>query len=167
MTIAANWTRENIAWAAGLFEGEGSISIKRQTAQLSLGMTDEDVVRRFYSIIGIGKIYGPYRDKRKLTHKQMWIWTIGGARQCQAVLAALWNHLGKRRKHKAEEAIIRCSTWSHPRDRIKCKLGHLYTEENSYEWNGHRQCKLCMSLAQAKHAAKRRLERTGRVDLYL
>jgi hypothetical protein len=165
--ISKNWTPQNLAWAAGLFEGEGSISVKAQTAQLQLSMSDEDVVRRLHLIMGVGSFSGPYQDKRKPTYKPMWTWSVGGARKVQAVLAAFWNQLGDRRKAKAKEAIIACSKWTHPRDKVQCGRGHRFTEENSYAWNGHRQCKLCMSLFQAAAAAKRRLKRTGRVDYYL
>ena len=41
--------RENLAWAAGLFEGEGSLTHAKRgryfSLQVELGMTDEDRVR--------------------------------------------------------------------------------------------------------------------------
>ena len=43
-------TSAQIAWAAGLIEGEGSISLDgpyRRTPRLVLGMTDKDVVEKF------------------------------------------------------------------------------------------------------------------------
>jgi hypothetical protein len=46
---------EEIAWAAGLFEGEGSITRFGRPGKfdlrVSLNMTDEDVVRRFDAIV--------------------------------------------------------------------------------------------------------------------
>ncbi len=50
-----------IAWAAGLFEGEGSIStplVDRQRLQLK--MNAEASVRRFADALGVGTVYGPY-----------------------------------------------------------------------------------------------------------
>jgi hypothetical protein len=51
-----------IAWAAGLFEGEGTIviagnnGIKGCRIQLAVEMVDEDVVRKFARIAGFGSI---------------------------------------------------------------------------------------------------------------
>jgi hypothetical protein len=51
---------EEIAWAAGLFEGEGSITRFGRSGKfdlrVSLNMTDEDVVRRFDAIVDRGKV---------------------------------------------------------------------------------------------------------------
>lgn len=72
-----------IAWAAGLFEGEGCISHFRRAGgedlQIALVMTDEDVVLRFHEIVNRGKVYGPYHppshgDQRK----QFWRWAALG-----------------------------------------------------------------------------------------
>lgn len=39
---------EQVAWAAGLYEGEGNIYLdhRRRTVNMRIQMTDEDVVRR-------------------------------------------------------------------------------------------------------------------------
>jgi hypothetical protein len=75
---------EEIAWAAGLFEGEGTISHvwrRRESPdlQIALKMTDEDVVRRFDEIVDRGKVYGPYLP---LSHgdrrKPFWHWVALG-----------------------------------------------------------------------------------------
>jgi hypothetical protein len=71
---------EEIAWAAGLFEGEGAISRHGRSGKfdlrVSLNMTDEDVVRRFDAIVDRGKIYGPYSSYRG--HKPVWNWVALG-----------------------------------------------------------------------------------------
>lgn len=50
-----------LAWAAGLFEGEGCIGIvkkkgKSQSVRLQLSSTDRDVLDRFQSVMGFGAI---------------------------------------------------------------------------------------------------------------
>lgn len=60
--------REEISWAAGLFEGEGSITPRGdvrscQLWTIGMTMTDLDVVQRFQAAIGMGRIYGPYTPK--------------------------------------------------------------------------------------------------------
>lgn len=144
MAISENWTVPNVAWAAGLFEGEGSISLKKQTMQLALGMSDFDVVDRFQKVIGIGKVYGPYQDKRKSSYKPMWTWACSGHKNCQAVLAALWGFLGERRRAKAALSLNHCGALSpHGSVKTACKNGHAFTEENTYSYKGHRTCRTC------------------------
>lgn len=96
-----------IAWAAGLFEGEGCISHFRRAAgedlQIALVMTDEDVVLRFHEIVNRGKVYGPYHppshgDRRK----QFWRWAaLGDA--AHDVLDLLGPWLMSRRALQARE----------------------------------------------------------------
>lgn len=154
--IAANWSRENIAWAAGLFEGEGCIRTTPETAQLSLAMSDEDVVRRFLAVIGIGAVYGPTVDKRKPTYKPMWKWCVGGSAKVQAVLAALWAFLGERRKKKAELAIAQIALRApHGKYKVRCKRGHELLGDNVYLFRGHRCCRECRRVAARGQRRKR------------
>lgn len=46
-----------LAWATGLFEGEGSIGAD---GRLQLKMVSEESVRRFHAAVGVGSVYGPY-----------------------------------------------------------------------------------------------------------
>ena len=49
---------KSIEWAAGLFEGEGTIvSNKDNTWYLQMSMVDEDVVKTFLDVVGVGKFY--------------------------------------------------------------------------------------------------------------
>lgn len=74
----------DLAWAAGLFEGEGTI-VQRAASpwlwQLSVASTDKDVVTTFHRVIGIGKFYGPYgavngTNARRVHHKPYWKWQL-------------------------------------------------------------------------------------------
>ncbi len=104
MATAANWTRENLAWAAGLFEGEGSIYPPQN--RISLTSTDRDVLDKFLSIVGVGTI-------RERTHmgclgkKKQWNWVCNKQEHTQAILAAFWHWLGSRRRTKAEQFFAR------------------------------------------------------------
>jgi hypothetical protein len=51
---------EEIAWAAGLFEGEGCITMINDRLAIALVNTDEEVIQRFDEVMGIGMLYGPY-----------------------------------------------------------------------------------------------------------
>ena len=50
---------EDIAWVAGVFEGEGCIRVRkdRYGAQVSVRMDDRDVIERIHSIMGFGNLY--------------------------------------------------------------------------------------------------------------
>lgn len=109
--------REDMAWAAGLFEGEGSIvwtsvpprnntKKRHYRCQLSLHSTDEDVVRRFHKVIGIGVVNGPYNYSTKKTkRKPSWYWAVGSHERVQAAIAMMWPWLCSRRRERAKEVL--------------------------------------------------------------
>lgn len=146
MSAAKNWSRENIAWAAGLFEGEGTIWFKSgKKPCLRIGMTDGDVIKKFGDIIGCGWVSGPHTRASHPKYKPVWVWQCGGAEKCQAVLAAFWPHLGERRKSKAADAIkFMANMKPKSSDRKACPAGHPYDEENTYiDCRGQRVCRAC------------------------
>lgn len=67
-----------LAWAAGLFDGEGCVRIYQQTKtnafvlQLVLVNTNLKAVTKFHEIMGVGSI----SEKRRYAthHKQCWAW---------------------------------------------------------------------------------------------
>ncbi len=108
--------REQLAWAAGIFEGEGSISVSgsnnRNHIGLQMGSTDYDVVATFYRIVGVGHIYGPY--VRGVNRKPLMAWQTGKFEDAQATLAMLWPWLHERRQATVVSAL---KTW-HERRRV-------------------------------------------------
>jgi hypothetical protein len=105
-------TREELAWAAGLFEGEGCIYIRYEARwwrsrygsnylQLQLKMTDSDVVERFYEIVNEGAIY---IERQRKNRKQLWRWYATN-RTAAKVLLMLLPYLGSRRTAKAHESL--------------------------------------------------------------
>ena len=75
------------------------------TIQVELGMTDEDRVKQFYEIVGVGNITGPHCNPKKLHHKGIYRWKVGSFEDVQAVIAMLWLWLGRRRKAKAKKLL--------------------------------------------------------------
>jgi hypothetical protein len=69
-------TSEEIAWAAGLFEGEGCVTDVGGRFALLVTNTDEWVIRRFDEIMPMGRVYGPYRNSEADGHrrKPFWAW---------------------------------------------------------------------------------------------
>lgn len=96
--------REDLAWAAGFFDGEGSFLIRNQPyqtkagrkrgkyARASLDHTERDQLVRFQHIIGLGRIDKGH--KSKLGKKEIWRWVVDGHEHVQAVGAKLWAWLG-------------------------------------------------------------------------
>jgi hypothetical protein len=109
MSAAANWTRENIAWLAGLFEGEGCIYIKDDAnhVRMHFHATDEDVLRKFRDIAGVGHVGGPYQRYHKdgRPYKPVWRWEVSHAKQWYPLLMTMWPWLGERRRAKAADAV--------------------------------------------------------------
>ena len=101
-----------VAWAAGLFEGEGCISYDQRYPnyrRLGMNMTDEDVMRRFVEIVDYGRLYGPYISG-KSDHKPVWSWAIGKKSEVLRILKMFKPYFGKRRSEKAIEAINKIET---------------------------------------------------------
>ena len=105
-----------IEWAAGLFEGEGSIERWRPTGQgnqqarLAVSMTDRDVLERFAKIVGVGKVWGPYQTKSGLNakgqpYKPMYRWAVVRITDVQRILRDFWPYLGQRRRARAADVI--------------------------------------------------------------
>ena len=97
-----------IAWLAGLYEGEGSCGARRSSArgavlQMSIKMTDLDVLERAQSITGLGRVYGPYR-RGPAHYKPQYAWTLASV-DAYAVLIAIWPMLLSRRQEQVASAI--------------------------------------------------------------
>ena len=96
----------DIAWATGVFEGEGYIVLHKQYASVRLGMTqsDLDILERMQSIFG-GTI-GPKSYKAKPSHwKKTWQWRLGQAPEVRSTLEQMLPLLGERRACKALDAL--------------------------------------------------------------
>lgn len=94
--------KEMIAWAAGLFEGEGCIRSTQNHSisnypRLHLSTTDEDVIRRFRDVIAYGKVSGPYYREN---YKPIFYWSTSG-RNAHAAIVKIFPYLLSRRKAKA------------------------------------------------------------------
>ena len=141
-----------LAWAAGLFEGEGSFTYESRTGipNVRLSMADEDSVRRFSNAIGFGRVRGPKFDKRP-NRKPLWEWTAGGFEKSQAILGMLWFGLGSRRRRRAIE-LLRAAPVTRPYARSVCRSGrHEMTPDNTMTDSGRRRCRECNRGYQARY----------------
>lgn len=98
-----------IAWAAGIFEGEGSIYVatkgKYKYPRLQVKMSDEDIVIRFRNAVECGKIY-EHKGKKPSYYKTQHYWQLTNLDEVKKVISLFWEFLGPRRRRKAEELGI-------------------------------------------------------------
>lgn len=107
-----------LAWAAGFYEGEGSIgsysqSIKSKRSRLVL--TVDQVYRepldRFHSAVVHGTVRGPYARKgARAKHKPIYIYYVSRFGHVIDVLRHLWPNLSTRRKQQARQAVKEAMT---------------------------------------------------------
>jgi hypothetical protein len=95
-----------IAWAAGLFEGEGTITCGRlpHNLRMAVMMTDRDVVEHFAEVLGGAARY--WMPPRHRTHgwKAQWWWNASGQAAAD-ILRLLLPYLGERRSARALELL--------------------------------------------------------------
>jgi len=99
-----------IAWAGGLFEGEGTIVLtQRRThpskqAHVQVRMADADSLLRYTQALGLPEPK-PLQYRRLLHHKQLWYSSVSGRGEAVRVLTLLYPYLGARRRAKAREVL--------------------------------------------------------------
>ena len=91
-----------VAWAAGFFEGEGTITASNGRLVVRLNNTDPEPVYQFAKILGFGDVYGPYHyDARDgYERKPFWVW-LAVEYEALDVIELLWPWLTPRRRGQA------------------------------------------------------------------
>lgn len=120
----------DVGWLAGLFEGEGCMSLNPQgRPTIRLGMTDEDVVRKFHSIVGIGTV----KAAKNPTNggKTMWCWGTGRCEDAAWIIEQMLPHFCSRRAARARQVLESYAKVPPPkRLRTHCKYGHPFSGDN-------------------------------------
>lgn len=100
--------REELAWAAGFFDGEGCTTYDVQhRLKVQIGQIDREVLDRFQRAVGgVGRIYGPYPTKRYPQFR----YQIHSHEGVQFVVAALWPWPGTIKRKQALNALERWLT---------------------------------------------------------
>lgn len=154
------------AWAIGIFEGEGCISIHKPTARqrhrlvrLTVSSTDKDVIEIFHNIIGVGNIR--FRPSRSSNLKPSYIWTTHSKDDMIYAIQFLMPGLCNRRSERAKEAIHILENeypgWGkklEPGD--VCKNGHKISSNADlyFKRDGAVVCKLCSNASRMAHYYK-------------
>lgn len=96
--------KEEIAWAAGFFEGEGCVTLIENRFALAVSNTDPWTIERFADIMPVGRVYGPYRNTETDGYRRrpFWAWTVHAEAAMDGMqLLAPW--LSPRRIARAHE----------------------------------------------------------------
>lgn len=107
--------REELAWAAGFFDGEGHIGCTNNRNKklnrvyrhlhIQIVQTNREVLERLQNALPFGALYGPYRENR-LNHKSYWQWHVDSYEAVQQVVCALWPRLSRPKKEQAKAALF-------------------------------------------------------------
>jgi hypothetical protein len=91
------------AWAAGIFEAEGCVSVNRSQPRATVVNTDRQMLARFHSILGMGTINGPYCEKAP--RRTPWCqWTVHGRSAVWRLWLIIHPWLSQRRLTQFEAA---------------------------------------------------------------
>jgi hypothetical protein len=104
------------AWAVGLFEGEGCLTLSDGRPRIKLNSTDEDVVRRFHAIVGLGQVREE-RAMEKRGWKRQWEWYSGCRDDVVEFIARFFHHFGHRRQGRACDLLAAAERFRPATDR--------------------------------------------------
>ena len=91
------WDTVDIAWLAGVLEGECCFSYKSSGSVVVVVRTDQDIIERLREPTGIGTINGPVAPQ-KSHHKPSWRWQVSQKQDVARLLLAVYPLMGERRK---------------------------------------------------------------------
>ena len=142
------------AWAAGFYEGEGNIFggvYQRRTRPgrervilLAVHQVDPEPLLRFVSVIGRGKVMGPYANRGNPKAQGQYRVQFNTRPAVGEVVEMLLPLLSDRRQEQIRDALATYDAYP-LRDRHKthCKHGHEFTSENTAYYRGYRACRIC------------------------
>lgn len=108
------------AWAAGLFEGEGTVGIVNNRVTVTIQMTDKDILDRMQESFG-GYLYEC--KKQQEHHKLSWKWVISDSTEAINFLDMIYPLLGQRRRARVDEA--RQAFVGHRKERLKRRIAEV------------------------------------------
>jgi len=102
------------AWAAGFFDGEGSVFLMKdhrwpdwrgigmEVAQASIDDVPE-TLSRFHSVVGVGRISGPRTLRNPWSRLPQYRWRVSGGAKVSIVIRALWPWLSPVKRSQIRE----------------------------------------------------------------
>lgn len=103
----------DIAWFAGLFEGEGCVGYyvdKRNpntgSVRLQIESTDKDIIDRIKNMFG-GKIWINTAPSKPKHYKPSWRWGVSSKKEVAYIIGLMYFYLGNRRQERCDEVLKR------------------------------------------------------------
>lgn len=100
---------KDIAWLAGLIEGEGCINLntkgKWTYLRLTLAMTDKDIIARAAKLLRRDGNFNVEKRRGRSDSKPVYTVSISG-KEAIAWLFTLYTFFGNRRRQKVREAVL-------------------------------------------------------------
>lgn len=178
---------EGIAWAAGLWDGEGCVSRMAHRShdgyfilEASITQSSEcgvpEVLERFRSVVQAGKIYGPYDAGPE--RQPVYRWKLVRTAEIHRVMALLGLQIGvAKRVQAARHLAVVLSQPALPRGnpvwgshKTRCVRGHDYATARVRPFRGRgrnteaprasHQCLACVREDAREHRARQRRKRT-------
>ena len=106
-TTGAKLTK-TLEWAAGVFEGEGSMTHRADgNWQIEMNMTDHDVMWDFYEAMSCrGNLSGERKPPSAKEHyKPFWVWKSAKRDTIFDIVLDLYPYMGQRRREKMDQFI--------------------------------------------------------------
>jgi hypothetical protein len=102
INLQQTYSKLDIAWAAGFYEGEGCIYTpkKHLGTQLSVAQKESECLERLQMIFRFGTIDPPGKGNT------CYRWRVTSFERVQAVIAMLWPWLSERRRVQARDALV-------------------------------------------------------------
>lgn len=150
----ASLFRERLAWAAGLYDGEGCFSGKCQLVN-----TDLELIERFKEIVGFGTIR-PRAKSPNIKHKPQWLWVSSSFEEQQALICFLWEWLSEKRKAQALKLLAKKREQGCRPGGIMCRKGlhrlegdnvYINPRKNREGGKSFRSCRACRKACSLGH----------------
>jgi len=139
-----------LAWAAGFFDGEGSIgSYDPQSLRLSVSQKQPELLNRFRDTMwGMGIVVGPYYTQHS---NGIYQYQLNGFAKVQQAVALLWPYLGPYKKEQSSKAIAKyLDQW-----RSTKKPRYMQCREEGHDVRpdrGSHRCRTCaLEYARARY----------------
>ena len=101
-------TESEIAWIAGIFEGEGSVGIYGRGVCVYIAMTDKDIIERIHTLFPSPQ--GVRVRQRQSGRKPIYEWRIRQRQLVAEFLLLIMPWLGMRRRAQCQPVYEKAST---------------------------------------------------------
>jgi poly(3-hydroxybutyrate) depolymerase len=100
-------------WLVGILEGEGCFFVTTRSkggsgpyayAQVTVCMTDRDIIERLRRVTGIGTLE-KIRERKNPEHKPISQWIVCRHQEAIELMVAVYPHMGTRRQAKIREVL--------------------------------------------------------------